>query len=135
MSESQNQIPLTREEAAEYIKKNGGSGASITPKTLGKYASVGGGPKYHKYGRRVVYFPSDLDEWMRARMTPKLANTSQDQSITKRVREAAKKVGARKRDAGEKTAAKNDDAGENPDSENHAAPPVKSQPLEAAAGV
>ncbi len=43
-------------EAAEYC----GSSAS----TFEKLRLYGGGPRYVKIGRRVVYDPADLDQWL-----------------------------------------------------------------------
>jgi predicted DNA-binding transcriptional regulator AlpA len=47
---------LKTREAAEYC----GSSAS----TFEKLRLFGGGPRYIKIGRRVVYDPADLDAWM-----------------------------------------------------------------------
>lgn len=47
---------LETPDAAEYVGSK--------PKTLEKWRVVGGGPKYFKLGRRVVYAVSDLDEWL-----------------------------------------------------------------------
>lgn len=50
---------LRTDEAAAYC----GSTAS----TLEKLRCFGGGPRFLKLGRRVVYDPSDLDEWLAKR--------------------------------------------------------------------
>lgn len=47
---------LRTAEAADYC----GSSAS----TFEKLRLVGGGPRYVKLGRRVVYDPADLDAWL-----------------------------------------------------------------------
>lgn len=49
---------LRTPEAAEYC----GSSAS----TFEKLRLYGGGPRYVKIGRRVVYDPADLDAWLAA---------------------------------------------------------------------
>lgn len=49
---------LRTPEAAEYC----GSCSS----TFEKLRLVGGGPKFVKLGRRVVYDPADLDAWLNA---------------------------------------------------------------------
>lgn len=49
---------LRTKQAAEYLNL----GAS----TLEKYRLYGGGPKYCKLGKIVVYDPADLDEWLSA---------------------------------------------------------------------
>lgn len=47
---------LRTPEAAEYC----GSSAS----TFEKLRLYGGGPRFVKFGRRVVYDPADLDAWL-----------------------------------------------------------------------
>ena len=49
---------LRTPEAAEYC----GSSTS----TFEKLRLYGGGPLYSKLGRRVVYYPDDLDAWLTA---------------------------------------------------------------------
>ncbi|GAB4140295.1 MAG: hypothetical protein Tsb0016_07380 [Sphingomonadales bacterium] len=63
---------LSRAEAAEYLTERG---AQVRRTTLQKYACVGGGPAYRKFGRRVVYTQADLDQWIAARLSPRLAAT------------------------------------------------------------
>lgn len=46
---------LTNDEAAEYLR--------LSPRTLEKQRVIGGGPKFRKFGRRVMYAASDLDAW------------------------------------------------------------------------
>lgn len=50
--------PINASEAAEYL--------GISVSTLSKRRVFGGGPKYLKLGRRVVYDPRDLDAWLNA---------------------------------------------------------------------
>lgn len=58
---------LTRGQAAEYCIKQG---LPVSPKTLAKYACVGGGPKFRKFGTtRVIYKIEDLDEWIERRLS------------------------------------------------------------------
>lgn len=47
---------LSNEEAAAYLK--------LSPRTLEKQRVVGGGPRFRKLGRRVVYAVTDLDAWV-----------------------------------------------------------------------
>jgi predicted DNA-binding transcriptional regulator AlpA len=49
---------LSAPEAAEYI--------GLSQSTLAKRRVFGGGPKYLKLGRRVVYDTRDLDAWLNA---------------------------------------------------------------------
>ena len=46
---------LTNDEAAEYLR--------LSPRTLEKQRVIGGGPKFRKFGRRVMYAVSDLNAW------------------------------------------------------------------------
>jgi hypothetical protein len=57
---------LDRTEAADYIKARG---LIFSPKTLGKLATVGGGPLYRKFGKRAVYKAADLDAWIESRLS------------------------------------------------------------------
>lgn len=50
---------LTNDEAAAYLQ--------LSPRTLEKQRVVGGGPKFRKFGRRVVYAIEDLESWAGAR--------------------------------------------------------------------
>ncbi|MFO1173383.1 MAG: helix-turn-helix domain-containing protein [Hyphomicrobiaceae bacterium] len=50
---------LRTKEAAEYC----GSSSS----TFEKLRLSGGGPRYVKIGRRVVYDPADLDAWLESK--------------------------------------------------------------------
>lgn len=52
-------ILFSVEEAARMLK--------ISPKTLEKYRCMGGGPKYIRIGRRVLYSTVELQVWLRAR--------------------------------------------------------------------
>jgi len=56
---AQPQRYLTNDEAAEYLR--------LSPRTLEKQRVIGGGPKFRKFGRRVMYAVSDLDTWADAR--------------------------------------------------------------------
>ncbi|WP_428610605.1 helix-turn-helix transcriptional regulator [Sedimenticola sp.] len=46
---------LTNDEAAAYLR--------LSPRTLEKQRVIGGGPRFRKFGRRVMYAVSDLDAW------------------------------------------------------------------------
>ena len=52
---AQPQRYLTNDEAAEYLR--------LSPRTLEKQRVIGGGPKFRKFGRRVMYAVADLDTW------------------------------------------------------------------------
>ena len=65
---------LSRDEAAEYVRARGLPCAKLT---LQKYASVGGGPAFQKFGSRVVYTPAGLDDWIKRKLTKPITSTSQ----------------------------------------------------------
>ena len=52
---AQPQRYLTNDEAAEYLR--------LSPRTLEKQRVIGGGPRFRKFGRRVMYAVGDLDAW------------------------------------------------------------------------
>jgi len=51
---------LTNDEAATFLK--------LSPRTLEKQRVHGGGPRFRKFGRRVVYAIADLESWSNARV-------------------------------------------------------------------
>lgn len=46
---------LTTQEAAGFLR--------LSPRTLEKQRVLGGGPRFHKFGARVVYAITDLRAW------------------------------------------------------------------------
>lgn len=46
---------LTNSEAADYLR--------LSPRTLEKLRVLGGGPRFRKFGRRVLYAAGDLEAW------------------------------------------------------------------------
>lgn len=50
---------LSNDEAAAFLH--------LSPRTLEKQRVIGGGPKFRKFGRRVVYAIEDLESWANAR--------------------------------------------------------------------
>jgi len=50
-------VLLTRQQVPGYIRDKFGGPATVTDRTLGKLACVGGGPEMVKYGRKVGYLP------------------------------------------------------------------------------
>jgi hypothetical protein len=62
-------------EAAGFLK--------ISPRTLEKQRVIGGGPRFRKFGSRVLYALSDLQAWADARS---FANTSEVQDVKPEVR-------------------------------------------------
>ena len=66
---------LNRDEAALYVRAMGLPCAKLT---LQKYATVGGGPEFQKFGSRVVYTSAGLDRWIAARLSAPVASTSRE---------------------------------------------------------
>jgi Helix-turn-helix domain len=50
---------LSNGEAAEFLR--------LSPRTLEKQRVIGGGPRFRKFGRRVMYALVDLESWADAR--------------------------------------------------------------------
>ncbi|SFN67027.1 helix-turn-helix transcriptional regulator [Mycetocola miduiensis] len=46
--------------AAEYVQR--------APKTLYNMKAAGVGPKSFKHGRQTVYYPADLDAWLKSQL-------------------------------------------------------------------
>jgi hypothetical protein len=59
---------LTNEEAAIFLK--------LSPRTLEKQRVRGDGPRFHKFGRRVVYAIVDLERWANERVCSSTAEAS-----------------------------------------------------------
>lgn len=57
---------VDRAEAADYLKS---LGLKISRTTLQKYASVGGGPVYRRFGHRAVYTSTDLKVWAESKLS------------------------------------------------------------------
>lgn len=65
---------LGRAAAAEFLTENG---YPVTKATLAKYAVIGGGPAFSKFGQRVSYREADLLAWGRAKMSAPVHSTSE----------------------------------------------------------
>jgi hypothetical protein len=50
---------LTNDEAAAFLR--------LSPRTLEKQRVIGGGPRFRKFGRRVLYAVADLESWAESR--------------------------------------------------------------------
>ena len=66
---------LRRVEASRYLEET--HGVTRAPSTLARLACVGGGPSFAKVNNIPLYAPTDLDSWVRERMTAVVASTSQ----------------------------------------------------------
>ena len=65
---------LRRKEAARYLTQS--RGLPVAPQSLAKYAVIGGGPAFRKFGRFPVYDVVDLDNWADGRLGPLQRSTS-----------------------------------------------------------
>ena len=68
-----NDRPIDARAASAYLTARG---FPLAEATLAKYRTVGGGPVFIRYGRRILYRPSALEEWKASR-TRELRNTSE----------------------------------------------------------
>jgi hypothetical protein len=59
---------LTNDEAAGFLK--------LSPRTLEKLRVVGTGPRFRKFGRRVVYDVADLIRWSNERVFERTSHAS-----------------------------------------------------------
>ena len=71
---SDNNVYLSRKEASKFLAS---LGLFIAPSTLAKYATVGGGPEFRRFGRQVKYLPSDLIAWAETRLSGPVRSTSE----------------------------------------------------------
>ena len=73
----------SRAEAAEYVQSHG---LPLTRGTLQKYATTGGGPRYHKFGQRCVYRREDLDAWIATKLGRPVTSSSNAEASDERAR-------------------------------------------------
>lgn len=65
---------LRRAEVPAYLAQR--HGIIVARSTLAKLATLGGGPRYHKVGRVVLYPLPELDQWSQDKLGPLRENTS-----------------------------------------------------------
>jgi len=58
---------LERTEAAIYLTEQ--LGLRVAKGTLQKWATVGGGPAYRRFGKRAVYLIEDLQAWAESKLS------------------------------------------------------------------
>jgi hypothetical protein len=68
---------ISQNEAAKILR--------LSVRTLERYRIVGGGPRYVKLGRRIVYRPGDLDAWVASNT---VSSTSQRSNVPRGPRAA-----------------------------------------------
>jgi hypothetical protein len=65
--------PMDPRAASAHLEKRG---FPLAEATLAKFRCVGGGPAFLRYGRRILYRPSALNDWLAVRVR-ELRNTSE----------------------------------------------------------
>jgi hypothetical protein len=69
-----NERKLDRKEASAFLASRG---YSVSTTTLDKYACLGGGPVYEKFGRRPLYTESGLLAWVASKTSAPQRHTSE----------------------------------------------------------
>lgn len=64
---------LSRTAAADYLTN---LGIPVAKSTLQKYATIGGGPGFQKFGNRALYTKEALLEWANAKLSEPKRSTS-----------------------------------------------------------
>jgi hypothetical protein len=96
---------LTRAQTSQALKE---SGYPVEPSTLATKASRGGGPRFRKFGARVLYRWGDALQWAHSRLSAPRRNTSEGDAIGQAARGKSEQPTAEPRaipDAGEAHAA------------------------------
>ena len=70
---------LTRRAAAAALTE---AGYPTSPATLATKATRGGGPRFRKYGRRVLYRWADCLAWAESMCSPVIGSTSELDAFT-----------------------------------------------------
>lgn len=65
---------LSRFEASDYLCNRG---IPVARQTLAKWATTGGGPRFVKFGRKPLYTPQSLEEWLARRLSREMRSTSE----------------------------------------------------------
>ena len=78
MNTSNDERLLNRQEAAAFL---GERGYRVAVASLNKWASIGGGPRFRKFGRRPLYAPSDLIAWAKARTSPSVSSVTEAEAL------------------------------------------------------
>lgn len=65
--------------AARYLRQR--HGLEISPRTLDRMRSTGGGPAFARVGRAIYYSPQDLDAWALEILSRRLTKTQQSRPV------------------------------------------------------
>ncbi len=68
-------VRFRSDEASAYLA--GTHGIPISPRTLDKLRSVGGGPAFQKFNRAVLYHRDALDAWASEKLGQPIRSTSE----------------------------------------------------------
>lgn len=66
---------LRRCEASTYLEQR--HGLTVAVATLAKYATIGGGPAFKRFGRFPLYEPAALDSWVAHKLGKTTVSTSE----------------------------------------------------------
>ena len=69
----------SQDEASEFFAHRG---LSVSPKTLAKLRSVGGGPEFRKFGRYAVYERQALADWAQSRLSAPRSCTAATHAVS-----------------------------------------------------
>jgi hypothetical protein len=64
---------FSRGEASDFLCSKG---LRVAKTTLQKFATIGGGPAYQRFGSRCVYTESDLNTWAMEKLKKPVRSTS-----------------------------------------------------------
>jgi hypothetical protein len=68
---------LDEREAARFLSERG---YKMAPATLATKRSRGGGPRFRRFGPRIIYEPSELLEWAGSLLSEPAASTSEHEA-------------------------------------------------------
>ena len=92
---SSTQRYLSNGEAADFLR--------LSPRTLEKQRVIGGGPRFRKFGRRVMYALMDLEAWADARSFGMTSDPEYTEATAARVRPNRAAPGATRKQTGAST--------------------------------
>ena len=69
---------FTKKQASNYMTLE--LGLPVAEKTLSKLITIGGGPEFQKFNKRVVYTQTALDEWAKSRLSKPYKHSSEQEA-------------------------------------------------------
>ena len=85
-------IPKRRGQKAASVFLTEFSGKPVAETTLATWRCRGGGPKFRRFGRAVVYEEPDLIEFAETRLSKPMASTSEAQPVKPSARGGVRRV-------------------------------------------